>query len=136
MSDLVGNPEDWFSYDTAHLMLELLEHLRYVTKSHVLFQTVFLPQGYPDSVSGDYLVYQLWDTIQVFRGSNVIGFYGQLSLPHPARVGRHIVFPLASVCLSVTKSCPLYNLITVTDISTSLHTFVKHIETTCRAQEP
>ena len=70
-----------------------------------------------------------------------------LCLP-PVRVGRHIVFPLASVCLyvcgsvglsvclSVTKSCPLYNLITVTDISTKLHTFVKHIETTCHAQEP
>ena len=41
-----------------------------------------------------------------------------------------------SVCLSVTKSCPLYNLITVTDISTKQHTFVKHIETTCHAQEP
>ena len=41
-----------------------------------------------------------------------------------------------SVCLSVTKSCPLYNLITVTDISTKLHTFVKNIETTCHAQEP
>ena len=41
------------------------------------------------------------------------------------------------VCLSVRhKSCPLYNLITVTDISTKLHTFVKHIETTCHAQEP
>ena len=41
------------------------------------------------------------------------------------------------VCLSVRhKSCPLYNLITLTDISTKLHTFVKHIETTCHAQEP
>ena len=40
------------------------------------------------------------------------------------------------VCLSVTKSCPLYNLITVTDISTELHTFVKQIEMTCHAQEP
>ena len=66
-----------------------------------------------------------------------------LCLP-PARVRRHIVFPLASVCLSVcvsvclsgTKSCPLYNLITVTDISTKLHTFVKHIESKCHAQEP
>ena len=62
----------------------------------------------------------------------------------PAWVGRHIVFPLASVCGSVclcvcfsgTKSCPPYNLITVTDILTKLHTFVKHIETTCHAQEP
>ena len=29
------------------------------------FQSVFLPQGYPDSVSEDYLQYQIWDTIQV-----------------------------------------------------------------------
>lgn len=26
---------------------------------------VFLPQGYPDSVSTDYLPYQLWDSVQV-----------------------------------------------------------------------
>ena len=55
--------------------------------------------------------------------------------------GDILFFPLrllvcVSVCLSVTKSCPLHNLITVTDISTKLHTFVKHIETTCHAQEP
>ena len=40
------------------------------------------------------------------------------------------------VCLSVAKSCPIYNLITVTDISTKLHTIVKHIETRCHTQEP
>ena len=33
-------------------------------------------------------------------------------------------------------SCPLYNLITIRGISTKLHTFVKHIQTTCHAQEP
>lgn len=27
--------------------------------------TVFLPQGFPDSVSPDYLPYQLWDSVQV-----------------------------------------------------------------------
>ena len=47
--------------------------------------------------------------------------------------GDILFFPLR---LSVTKSCPLYNLITVTDISKKLHTFVKHIETPCHAQEP
>ena len=40
-----------------------------------------------------------------------------------------------SVCLSVTKSCSLYNLITVRDILMKLHTFVKHIQTTCHAQD-
>ena len=35
-----------------------------------ILQSVFLPQGYPESVSNDYLKYQIWDTVQVFyRGS-------------------------------------------------------------------
>ena len=58
----------------------------------------------------------------------------------PLQGSGDIVFPLlsvcGSVCLSITKSCPLYNLITVTDISMKLHTFVKHIERLCHAQEP
>ena len=37
------------------------------------------------------------------------------------------------VGLSVTKSCPLYNLITVKDISTKVLTFVKLIQTMCHA---
>lgn len=31
-----------------------------------LFTRIFLPQGYPDSVSGDYISYQIWDTAQAF----------------------------------------------------------------------
>ena len=50
----------------------------------------------------------------------------------PDRVGRHIVFPRASVCLS----CPLYNLKTVKDFSMKLGTLVNHDETMCHAQEP
>lgn len=30
-----------------------------------MLQSVFLPQGYPESVSDDYIRYQVWDTIQV-----------------------------------------------------------------------
>ncbi|XP_043831193.1 RUS family member 1 isoform X1 [Dromiciops gliroides] len=30
---------------------------------------VFLPHGFPDSVSPDYLAYQLWDTVQAFASS-------------------------------------------------------------------
>lgn len=33
------------------------------------FRSVFLPQGYPESVSEDYLEYQIWDTIQAFSSS-------------------------------------------------------------------
>ncbi|XP_017473603.1 PREDICTED: RUS1 family protein C16orf58 homolog [Rhagoletis zephyria] len=31
-----------------------------------LLQNIFLPKGYPDSVSDDYAAYQVWDTIQAF----------------------------------------------------------------------
>uniref|UniRef100_A0A8D0GW98 RUS family member 1 n=1 Tax=Sphenodon punctatus TaxID=8508 RepID=A0A8D0GW98_SPHPU len=34
-----------------------------------IFMSVFLPQGYPESVSPDYLPYQLWDTVQAFASS-------------------------------------------------------------------
>ncbi|XP_038139932.1 RUS1 family protein C16orf58 homolog [Cyprinodon tularosa] len=33
------------------------------------FKSVFLPQGYPESVSSDYLQYQFWDTLQAFSSS-------------------------------------------------------------------
>lgn len=34
-----------------------------------VFKSVFLPQGYPESVSSDYLNYQFWDTVQAFASS-------------------------------------------------------------------
>lgn len=34
-----------------------------------LFRDLFLPKGYPQSVSDDYLEYQLWDTLQAFASS-------------------------------------------------------------------
>ena len=30
---------------------------------------VFLPEGFPESVSSDYFEYQLWDTLQAFASS-------------------------------------------------------------------
>jgi hypothetical protein len=33
------------------------------------FREAFLPQGYPESVSSDYLQYQIWDTAQAFCSS-------------------------------------------------------------------
>ncbi|XP_053211419.1 RUS family member 1-like [Panonychus citri] len=37
-----------------------------------MFKEVFLPRGYPDSVSSDYLSYQIWDSLQAF-GSSITG---------------------------------------------------------------
>lgn len=34
-----------------------------------LLKGMFLPKGYPDSVSSDYMEYQIWDTIQAFCSS-------------------------------------------------------------------
>ncbi|XP_028310908.1 RUS family member 1 [Gouania willdenowi] len=34
-----------------------------------VFKSVFLPQGFPESVSEDYLQYQFWDTVQAFSSS-------------------------------------------------------------------
>ncbi|CAJ0962125.1 unnamed protein product [Ranitomeya imitator] len=40
-----------------------------MTAAIILFQSLFLPHGFPDSVSEDYLEYQLWDTLQAFSSS-------------------------------------------------------------------
>ena len=67
--------------------------------------------------------------------SSALDIFGVImSLPWKGR--ETYCFSIASVRLCVTKSCRLYNLKTVRDISTKLHTFVKHIQTTCHAQEP
>ncbi|KAI9586133.1 RUS family member 1 [Glossina fuscipes] len=34
-----------------------------------LMQQIFLPRGYPDSVSEDYAAYQIWDTVQAFSST-------------------------------------------------------------------
>ncbi|KAM6452831.1 RUS family member 1 isoform 1-T2 [Liasis olivaceus] len=44
--------EDWHCHSLRHI-----------------FMSIFLPQGYPESVSKDYLAYQFWDTIQAFASS-------------------------------------------------------------------
>jgi len=38
-------------------------------KVGIFLKNAFLPQGYPDSVSEDYLIYQIWDTVQAFASS-------------------------------------------------------------------
>lgn len=41
---------------------------------YTLFKRIFLPHGYPDSVSSDYITYQIWDTAQAFC-STITGKY-------------------------------------------------------------
>uniref|UniRef100_A0A915Q620 Protein root UVB sensitive/RUS domain-containing protein n=1 Tax=Setaria digitata TaxID=48799 RepID=A0A915Q620_9BILA len=42
---------------------------KYVIYWKSLFQDIFMPRGYPQSVSPDYASYQLWDTVQAFASS-------------------------------------------------------------------
>ncbi|XP_065831555.1 RUS family member 1-like [Oscarella lobularis] len=69
--------ERYGSTSVSHVY-SMNENHRTVTRKRVQASTffllkfikeAFLPQGYPDSVSSDYLRYQLWDTIQAFCSS-------------------------------------------------------------------
>ncbi|CAI9609850.1 unnamed protein product [Staurois parvus] len=48
--------------------------------------SLFLPHGFPDSVSDDYVAYQLWDTVQAFA-SSVTGSLATHSLLRGSGVG-------------------------------------------------
>ena len=43
--------------------------LSLVEKVKTFARNAFLPEGFPDSVSEDYLNYQIWDTVQAFASS-------------------------------------------------------------------
>nr|XP_035971243.1 RUS family member 1 isoform X4 [Halichoerus grypus] len=69
---------------------------------------VFLPQGFPDSVSPDYLPYQLWDSVQVSLADRGRGQHGAtglcfqpLRLPgHPCSLAGHRGGERKSFCFS------------------------------------
>ncbi|XP_071513322.1 RUS family member 1 isoform X2 [Panulirus ornatus] len=63
---------------------------------------VFLPQGYPESVSSDYLHYQMWDTLQAYCSS----IAGALSLQATLTglgVGEEAATPLAATLMWLLK---------------------------------
>ncbi|XP_067389095.1 RUS family member 1 isoform X2 [Emydura macquarii macquarii] len=53
-----------------------------------IFMSVFLPQGYPESVSQDYLRYQIWDTVQAFA-SSITGALATQAVLKGVGVGDH-----------------------------------------------
>ncbi|KAH9518633.1 rus1 protein C16orf58 [Bulinus truncatus] len=59
---------DYVLKDSDGVLNQIDSSVRHSSVSH-LFRNIFLPQGYPDSVSQDYLQYQIWDTIQAFASS-------------------------------------------------------------------
>lgn len=67
-----------------------------------LFQEIFLPQGFPDSVSEDYARYQVWDTIQAFC-STISGTLTTHAILKGVGVGSDYVNPLSATVTWVLK---------------------------------
>ncbi|GAB6030057.1 hypothetical protein CHUAL_005740 [Chamberlinius hualienensis] len=67
------------------------------TFSHAadIFKEAFLPQGYPDSVSDDYLYYQIWDSIQAFM-SRLMSTLSTQAVLKGIGVGDEYSTPLAA----------------------------------------
>lgn len=86
-------------------------------------QEVFLPQGYPDTVSSDYLSYQMWDTLQVGLCigsekrcllwtavqafcSSITGMLATLAILKGVGVGDSTATPLAAALTWMFKGMP------------------------------
>ena len=67
-----------------------------------LARQVFLPEGYPQSVSGDYLEYQIWDTAQAFA-SSVSGSLATAAVLGGLGVGDAAASPLAATITWILK---------------------------------
>ncbi|KAF4528577.1 hypothetical protein B566_EDAN015725 [Ephemera danica] len=63
---------------------------------------IFLPQGYPSSVSSDYMTYQLWDTLQAFC-SYLSGTLTTKAIMQGVGVGDATATPLAATITWVMR---------------------------------
>lgn len=66
-----------------------------LTKIETFARNAFLPEGYPDSVSQDYLAYQIWDTVQAFA-SSIAGSLATQAVLEGVGVGDETATPLAA----------------------------------------
>ena len=67
-----------------------------------LARQVLLPEGYPESVSPDYLQYQLWDTAQA-AASSVSGSLATAAVLQGVGVGDSTATPLAATITWILK---------------------------------
>ena len=67
-----------------------------------LARQVFLPEDYPQSVSEDYLQYQVWDTCQAFA-SSVSGSLATAAVLGGLGVGDSAASPLAATITWILK---------------------------------
>lgn len=69
---------------------------------HNFFREVFLPQGYPKSVSDDYFSYQFYDTIQAFA-SRITGTIATKAILKGVGVGNPDATALAAAITWIFK---------------------------------
>lgn len=67
-----------------------------------IFQQIFLPTGYPDSVSDDYISYQIWDTVQAFC-STITGTLTTHAILKGIGVGSDVVSPFSATVTWILK---------------------------------
>jgi len=70
-------------------------HHKGLEKCKVWLRTVFLPEGFPNSVSSDYVSYQVWDTVQAFA-SSISGSLATTAVLKGVGVGDSTATPLAA----------------------------------------
>jgi hypothetical protein len=74
----------------------------FTDKAKQTVKEIFLPQGYPDSVSDDYLSYQLWDTMQAFC-SYITGTLATQAMLKGVGVGDSSASPIAATITWILK---------------------------------
>lgn len=67
-----------------------------------VLRDIFLPHGYPESVSDDYFNYQIWDTVQAFC-STITGTFTTRAILKGVGVGNAEASPLAAAITWITK---------------------------------
>ncbi|CAH0578224.1 unnamed protein product [Chrysodeixis includens] len=81
--------------------LVVLDESKHEEYANVL-KKIFLPHGYPDSVSSDYMSYQMWDTAQAFC-STITGILATQEVLRGVGVGDTTATPLAATITWVLK---------------------------------
>lgn len=67
-----------------------------------VLRDIFLPHGYPESVSSDYFDYQIWDTVQAFC-STITGTFTTRAILKGVGVGDAEATPLAAAITWIAK---------------------------------
>ncbi|KXH28045.1 hypothetical protein CNYM01_03645 [Colletotrichum nymphaeae SA-01] len=88
---------------------------------------IFLPDGYPHSVTDDYAEYQIYDSLQAFAGT-IAGMISSRAVWQGLGVGDSLASPTGAMLIQVTRES-MGRLATIT----FAHLFATSIEAECKA---